>query len=425
MLDSGQKTPHSDTSGTGGTGGTVRAPLSRARTIAAIAALALGGFGIGSTEFAAMGVLPEITADLLPRLYAENPEVALGRASLLVSAYALGVVLGAPAIIIFAARISKRRLVFWFALYFAAISVLTALAPNFELAVLCRFLAGLPHGAYFGVAPLIAAKLMGPGKRGSGVALVLLGLTIANLAGVPLITLLGQHLGWRAAVLAIAAIFAASAAAIFFTVPADTVSNATSVTQQFRVLAQWKLWLAVAVPAFGISGFFSVYSYISPLVTEVAGEPLKTVSLILVCAGAGMTAGTLIGGKMADKDPLFALLISLILFMFALVFTAIFAHNIFLLAAGVFMCALATTGACPGAQVWISDIAHDAPVLGGALVHSAFNIANALGAAGAGVTVARGFGFISPMYFGIAMLTIALALFTVLYRREKRQKSAV
>ena len=187
--------------------------LSPARTRLALLALALGGFGIGATEFVAMGLLPDIARDLSPALYASSPEDALARTGAMISAYAAGVVVGAPTIAAFAARFPRRSLLVALAVAFTLGTVASALAPTFELVVAARFVAALPHGAYFGVAALVAAGLMGPGNRGRGVAFVLSGLTIANVVGVPLITLLGQTAGWRIAYLVVAAIFGSACVA--------------------------------------------------------------------------------------------------------------------------------------------------------------------------------------------------------------------
>ena len=193
--------------------------LSPTRVRLALFALALGGFAIGATEFVAMGLLPEIAHDLLPALFARAPEEANAQAGWVVSAYALGVVVGAPTIATIAAKYPRKRLLLVLAAAFTVGTVASAVLPSFGLVVLARFVAGLPHGAYFGVAALVAASLMGPGKRGQGIAIVLSGLTIANVVGVPSITLLGQQTDWRVAYLAVAAIFALSFVAIAALVP--------------------------------------------------------------------------------------------------------------------------------------------------------------------------------------------------------------
>ena len=193
--------------------------LSPTRTRLALLALALGGFGIGATEFVAMGLLPQIAQNLLPDVWASSSDDAIAQAGVMIAAYALGVVVGAPTIAVFAARLPRRAILLGLTIAFTLGTIASALAPTFELVVLFRFIAAVPHGAYFGIAALVAASLMGPGKRGQGVALVLSGLTVANVIGVPLITALGQVSGWRIAYLVVAGIFAASVLAIRLTVP--------------------------------------------------------------------------------------------------------------------------------------------------------------------------------------------------------------
>ena len=193
--------------------------LSSARIRLALLALALGGFGIGSTEFVAMGLLPNIAHDLLPQLYAESTTAANAQAGWIISAYALGVVVGAPTIAAFAARWPRKKLLLWLLVAFTVGTIASAIAPTFQLVLLARFISALPHGAYFGIASLVAASLMGPGKRGRGVAFVLSGLTIANVIGVPTITWIGQHSGWRIAYLVVAAIFALTIVAVAYLVP--------------------------------------------------------------------------------------------------------------------------------------------------------------------------------------------------------------
>src|SRR6195952_4707175 len=193
--------------------------MSSARIRLALLALALGGFGIGSTEFVAMGLLPNIAHDLLPAVYAASPDAANAQAGWVISAYALGVVVGAPTIAAVAARLPRKQLLLWLLVAFTVGTIASALAPTFQLVLLARFISALPHGAYFGIASLVAASLMVPGKRGQGVAFVLSGLTISNVIGVPAITWLGQTQGWRTAYLVVAAIFALTFLAVAMLVP--------------------------------------------------------------------------------------------------------------------------------------------------------------------------------------------------------------
>lgn len=384
---------------------------------AAVISLALGGFGIGATEFVAMGLLPEMTQDLLAAAYQADRDAALGTASWFVTAYAVGVVCGAPLMIALSTRLSYKASLLLFVGIFALGTVFTAVAPSFEVAVVSRFLAALPHGAYFGVAPLVAGQLLGLAKRGAGVAYVLLGLTVCNLLGVPLFTALGQQAGWRTAYLVIAGVFAVALLAIIVTVPRLQPATAMTLRTQLAAFKSGMLWAAVAVVALGMAGYFALYSYISPVVTELAVLPLGAVPWALATAGCGMTCGTLLGGKLADRNPQAALRLALLTFTAALTVTALIAHLAPLLLLGIFVCSAASSMLVPPAQLWLMDIAAKAPVLGGALVHAAFNAANALGAAGAGAVIAAGLGFRAPLLFAAVMGFLGLGSYLLVRAR--------
>src|SRR6478736_7343194 len=276
--------------------------LSRGAAMGALLSLAVGSFGIGMTEFVVMGLLPDIATELLPTQWAASPEDALSQAGWLISLYALGVVVGAPTIAGAVARFPRQRVMFGLALALTVFNALTFLAPTFEFVAVSRFLAGLPHGAYFGIGALVAADVLGPGKRARGVAFVLTGLTVANVVGVPLGTFLGQQLGWRAAFMVVAAIFAVATVAIAFWVPEHEGSPDRTLRKELRVFRIGQVWLALGIGAIGFGGFFAVYSYVAPLVTEVAGSPEWVVPIILVLIGLGMTVGNLVGGHLADID---------------------------------------------------------------------------------------------------------------------------
>src|SRR6195952_1789065 len=238
---------------------TLREPhgLSRSRVRLSLLALALGGFAIGCTEFVAMGLLPNIARQLIPTVYAVSPTQANSQAGLLVSAYAAGVVVGAPTIAALSARFPRRTLLLWLLVAFTVATVASAILPTFGLVLAARFLAGLPHGAYFGVAALVAASLMGPGTRGRGIAFVLAGLTIANVIGVPAITLLGQVAGWRIAYLGVAAIFALTFVAVFLVVPRQPGDPAATVRRELSIFKRSQVWFALAIGAIGFGGFFA------------------------------------------------------------------------------------------------------------------------------------------------------------------------
>jgi MFS transporter, DHA1 family, inner membrane transport protein len=377
--------------------------LSPARTRLALLALALGGFGIGATEFVAMGLLPDIARDLLPTLYAASPEAALAQTGAMISAYAAGVVVGAPTIAALAARFPRRGLLVALAIAFTVGTVASALAPTFELVVVARFVAALPHGAYFGVAALVAAQLMGPGNRGRGVAFVLSGLTIANVIGVPLITLLGQNAGWRAAYLAVAVIFAATLVAILLLVPASPGDPAATFRRELKVFRRIGVWFALLTGAIGFGGFFAVYSYVAPLATEVTRLPASFVPFALVAAGVGMTIGNLIGGRLADRGAVRAIYLCFAAFAVSLTLLALTSSNPVGLFAGLVLVGASAAALSPVIQTRLMDVAGDSQTLAAAINHSSLNIGNSLGAYLGGVVIAAGLGYVAPTWVGLLL----------------------
>ncbi|MCU1418201.1 MAG: arabinose transporter permease [Schumannella sp.] len=386
--------------------------LSPARTRLALLALALGGFGIGATEFVAMGLLPDIARDLLPTQFAASPENALAQTGIMVSAYAAGVVVGAPTIAALAARFPHRGLLVALALAFTLGTIASALAPTFELVVVARFVAGLPHGAYFGVAALVAAKLMGPGNRGRGVAFVLSGLTIANVIGVPLITLLGQTAGWRVAYLAVAAIFAATLVAIVVFVPASPGDPAATFRRELKVFRRIGVWFALLTGAIGFGGFFAVYSYIAPLATEVTKIPAGSVPFALAAMGIGMTAGNFLGGRLADRGAVRGIFVCFAAFAVSLTLLALTAFTIVGLFAGLLLVGASAAALSPVIQTRLMDVAGDSQTLAAAINHSSLNIGNSLGAYLGGVVIAGGLGFVAPTWVGL-LLCVPGVLFAI------------
>lgn len=384
--------------------------LSPARVRLALLALALGGFGIGATEFVAMGLLPDIAADLLPDLYASDPEAGLARAGIVVSAYAAGVVVGAPTIAAAAARFPRKRLLLALGVVFTLGTVASALAPTFELVVVARFIAALPHGAYFGIAALVAAELMGPGKRGRAVALVLAGLTVSNVVGVPLITFLGQQAGWRVAYGAVAAIFAATVVAILALVPWSPGDAHATVKRELGAFTRPAVWFALLTGALGFGGFFAVYSYVSPLATEVAGAPEAWVPFALVITGLGMTVGNLVGGRLADHGAIRAIFILFGTFVVALLALIAGSSSIPGLAVGLFLVGATSSALSPAIQTRLMDVASDSQTMAAAVNHSALNIGNSLGAALGGAVIAAGWGYVAPAWVGLLLCIPGIAL---------------
>ncbi|WP_438855279.1 MFS transporter [Agromyces sp. M3QZ16-3] len=397
---------------------------SPARIRFALVALAMGGFGIGATEFVAMGLLPDMAADLLPGLSAESTDAANAAAGWIISAYALGVVVGAPTIAAAAARWPRKRLLLALLAAFSLGTVASALLPTFELVVAARFLAALPHGAYFGIASLVAASLMGPGKRARGVALVLSGLTIANVVGVPLITWLGQQAGWRIAYLAVAAIFVATFLAVAVAVPWQPGDAAATMKRELRIFTRVQAWFALAIGAIGFGGLFSVYSYVAPLATEVTGLPTGAVPFVLVVFGLGMTIGNLVGGRLADWSVRRSMHLFFAVLAGALVLLALTAAHPLGLGVGVFLVGASAAALSPTIQARLMDVARDSQSIAAALNHSALNVGNSLGAILGGMVIAAGLGYVAPVWVGL-LLTIAggvLAIGTFALDRARRRR---
>ncbi len=387
----------------------------------ALLALALGGFGIGLTEFVAMGLLPNLAADLLPNLWSVSEERANAQAGWLIGAYALGVVVGAPTIAAFAARFPRKQVLLACVAMFTLGTLASALLPTFELVLAARFLAALPHGAYFGIAALVAASLMGPGKRGQGVALVLAGLSIANVIGVPSITYLGQIAGWRVAYVAVAVVFALTFLAVALAVPFQSGDPAATVTRELRIFRRVQVWIALAIGSIGFGGFFAVYTYISPLVTSVTGLGIEIVPWVLVASGLGMTVGNLLGGRAADRNVMGALFVSFGAFALAMIGLALTAQWPIGLFLFVFLVGLGASALSPAIQTRLMDVAGNGQSLAAAINHASLNIGNTLGALLGGAAIAAGFGYLAPTWIGLALCLIGFG-FSVLALIVERQR---
>jgi DHA1 family inner membrane transport protein len=375
-------------------------------------ALALGGFGIGTGEFVMMGLLPNVAGHFA---------ISIPTAGHVISAYALGVVVGAPLIAVGAARWPRHRLLLVLMACFAAGNLASALAPGYGSLIVIRFLAGLPHGAYFGVASLVSASLVPVSERARAVGRMMLGLTGATLAGVPLATWIGQSLSWRAAYVLVAAIGFAAWVLIYRCVPRAPPVAGASPGRELNALARIQVWLTLGVGSVGFGGLFCVYSYISPTLTEVSGLPLKYVPYVLAVFGVGMIVGNLIGSWLADRAltrTIGALLLwnAVILGLFSV--TA--GHALLL----TIVVLLVGTGVAivPALQIRLMDVAQDAQTLAAALNHSAFNIANALGAWLGGIAIAGGLGWASTGWVGALLALAGLLIFTVSLAIEARNK---
>jgi len=394
---------------------TLSAVASRERSFwPAVIALGVGGFAIGTGEFVIMGLLPEVASDL---------NVTIPQAGHVISAYALGVVIGAPVLAVLAANWPRRALLIALMGLFAAGNLASALAPGYLSMNLLRFVAGLPHGTYFGVAALVAASLAPPQRRASAVGLVMLGLTSATLVGVPIAAWLGQHLGWRAAFVLVGAIAALACVLIRRGVPDLPAAHGASPLRELSALAKPQVWLTLGIGAIGFGGMFSVFSYIKPLLTEVTGISIDAVPLVLALFGVGMVVGNLIGSRLADKSlmrTIAGVLVWDALVLGAIVFTAPHALaisiNVFLVGT------IVAIG--PALQIRLMDVAGEAQTLAAALNHSAFNVANALGAWLGGTAIAAGLGWTSTGWVGTLLAFAGMAVFGAAVWQARRARAA-
>lgn len=373
------------------------------------------------TEFVVMGLLPNVAADLLPSVWASSQEEALSQAGWLISLYALGVVIGAPTIAGFVARYPRHRVMIVLALALTVFNALTVVLPTFELVGVSRFLAGLPHGAYFGIGALVAADVMGPGNRAKGVAFILTGLTVANVVGVPLGTYLGQEWGWRAAFAVVALVFALATVFIALFVPAHPGNPGRTMRAELGVFRIGQVWFTLGVGAIGFGGFFAVYSYIAPLVTEVAGSPDWVVPIVLVLMGLGMTGGNLVGGHLADIDLRRTLLLGLAAMAVVFALLAVLSFWIVSLSLVVVLVGFVSSVLSPTIQTRLMDVAGDNQSIAAAMNHSALNIGNSLGAFLGGIVIAVGWGYTAPAWTGAVLAVAGLLIALVSYRVEARR----
>jgi len=385
--------------------------------VAAIVALSFGGFAIGTTEFVTMGLLPDI---------ADGVGVDIPSAGGVVSAYALGVVVGAPVIAMLATRLPRRAVVSGLMAAFLVGNALSALAPGYGTLLLARFVAGVPHGAYFGVASLIAASLVAPHLRGRAVSSVMLGLSVALLVGVPSATWLGQQLGWRSAYWAVAVIAAATVLSVLAVVPRSPAPRSASVRTELTALRTPQVLLTLVVAVVGFGGMFAVYSYIAPLVTEVTGMPRSAIPLVLLAFGVGSILGTALGGRLADR-ALFRSLVGCMVSTGVLPgLVPLAAQTPVTVVAVVLLLATSASALVVCLQMRFMDVAGDAQMLGAALNHSALNAANALGAWLGGVVIAAGLGYTAPGAVGALLAGLGLAVLgwsAALRRRELRAQA--
>jgi DHA1 family inner membrane transport protein len=375
------------------------------------ASLAVGGFAIGTGEFAIMGLLPEIAAGF---------SITTPEAGHAISAYALGVVVGAPMIALLAARLPHRTLLLAAMALFAAANGLSALAPGYHSFIAFRFLSGLPHGAYLGVAALVAASIVPLNRRAQAIGRVMLGLTVATLVGTPLATWSGQMSSWRVLFFAVGGIALLTLVLTGLFLPRDTVREGASPLRELGALRRSQVWYTLGIGAVGFGGMFAVFSYIASTAIEVAGMSPSSVPTIMALFGAGMIAGNIGGAWLADR----ALMATIggVLAMKALVLAAfaLTAASPLMLCLLVFLIG-ASVAIGPALQTRLMDVAADAQTLAAALNHSAFNVANALGAWLGGAAIAAGYGYASTGWVGAALAVAGLVIYAASLVSDRRR----
>lgn len=377
----------------------------------------LGGLGIGTTEFVMMGLLPDIAANL---------HTSIPTAGHLISAYALGVVVGAPLLVIISSNYPPKKVLIGLMMIFTVFNAFSAFAPTHFTLLLARFFADLPHGAFFGVGAVVASRLAEKGKQAQAISVMFAGLTIANLATVPLGAWVGHHLLWRYTFGIVGFIGLITLLFLWLWMPALPVVRKGNARSELRLFKSAEAWLVILITAIGTGGLFAWISYIAPLMTQVSHFSANSVSAILVLAGFGMVVGNIIGGKMADSfSPVIACTWLLVAMAATLLMIYLFSgiqlvSLILTFIAGALSIALASP-----IQILMINTSKDAEMLGAAVTQAAFNIGNALGAFFGGLPIVAGMGYNSPALVGMVMALCGVGFALLLVRRSAKPALAI
>ena len=377
-----------------------------------LSVLALGGFAIGTSEFAMMGLMPE----LVRAFGVSEPQVGH-----MISSYALGVVVGAPLLAVLGASWPRRSLLIALMGFYALGNLATALAPTYPTMLIARFVAGLPHGAYFGVAMLVAASISAPGQRGAAVSRVLLGLSIAILVGNPLATWLGQLSSWRWTFALVAGLALVTAACVWRLLAATPADAAQTPMRELRAFNRAQVWYALAIGAIGFAGMFCVFSYLAPTLIHVTGVAERWIPIALAAFGVGAIGGNLAGGWLFDRLQFRAVAVILGWSLGVLLLFPLAAQTPWSILPAIV--ALGTMGAlAPVLQARLMDVAGDAQTLAAASNHAAFNTANALGPWLGGLAIGAGLGWTATGYVGAATAAAGLAIYLHARRDARRAR---
>lgn len=377
-------------------------------------AMALGSFGIGTTEFVSMGLLNMIATDF---------QITEDTAGVIITAYALGVVVGAPLITAVTGRVPRRRLLLLLMAAFTIGNGLSVFASNYETLLVARFIAGLPHGAYFSVAGLSAASMAPVAQRGRAVAFIAMGLSVATVAGVPAAQALGAGLGWPAAYALVALVGLTTIGALWFLMPHMTNMRPTNPRTELGALKRSQVWLTLAMGTVGFGGMFAVYTYISWTMTERAGLDASWIWLVLMVYGVGSLAGTWFGGRLSDRNLELGILFSLGMIAVVLVAFYFTSTDPVLGIINFGLVGFFGSSLVPSLQIRLMDVAGDAQTLAAALNHSALNLANAAGAAIGGAVIAAGFSYSTPALAGAVLALTAILVWVPTFLLRRRQLS--
>lgn len=379
----------------------------------ALVALAISAFAIGTTEFIVTGLLPQIAGDLT---------VDIPTAGLLVTGYALGVAVGAPLLTAAATRMRRKPVLLGLMALFIAGNAVSALAPDYGLMMAGRIIASLCHGAFFGVGSVVAAGLVAPQRRAAAIAMMFTGLTLANVLGVPLGTAVGQAFGWRVTFWVVAVLGIISAIGIVALVPNKPADPGANLRAELATFRRPQVWLALGMTALGFGGVFASFTYVAPMMTELAGYPTSSITWLVLLFGAGLVAGNLVGAKAADRALMPTLLVLLAVLAAVLAVFSITVHNAVAAAITLFAVGFFAFATVPGLQSRVMDAAGSTGTLASAANIAAFNLGNALGAWLGGLTISAGFGFAAPNLAAAAMAVggLVIAIVSVLLDRSRR-----
>ncbi|MFD6280113.1 MFS transporter [Streptomyces sp. NPDC060209] len=377
----------------------------------ALLALAIGAFGIGTTEFVIMGLLPDVATDF---------QVSIPTAGFLVTGYALGVVLGAPLMTILGTRVTRKRMLMLLMGLFIVGNVVSALAPVFGVMLAGRVIASLAHGAFFGIGSVVAADLVAPEKKAGAIAMMFTGLTVANVVGVPLGTFIGQNFGWRITFFVVAGLGVLGLLGVAKLVPEQPKPQGVRIRHELAAFRDVQVLLAMAMTVLGFGGVFAAITYITPMMTETAGFATSSVTWLLVLFGLGMVGGNLLGGKFADRHLMPMLYVSLGALAVVLALFTLTAHNKIAAAVTIVLIGALGFATVPPLQKRVLDQAAGAPTLASAVNIGAFNLGNALSAWLGGIVIAAGFGYTAPNWVGAALAASALLLAVLSGAIERR-----